>query len=97
MSNNWESQSSSQPQLGTAYYIFDVEPRSKSQSSSQQQLGTGNYMVRVEPRNASKTSFVMNISQEIENSETRELPEKQKPIEFDKTVDLMLGIEENSL
>ena len=91
MSNNLESQSSSQQQLNTAYYIF---------RSSQQQLALGDYIVRVEPRNAVATKDALSlssISQELKESETTELPKKRELIKFDKTVDLMLGIEESSL
>ncbi|NEP46353.1 MAG: hypothetical protein F6K35_47020 [Okeania sp. SIO2H7] len=66
---------------------------SQNQSSNEQKLNTAYYIFSVEPR----SEFVMKLYQELEESETIELPEKRKPIEFDKTVDLMLGIEENSL
>lgn len=70
---------------------------SQNQSSNQQQLGTGDYIVSVQPRDAAAASYVLKIYSEPEVSETTKLPEKRKPIEFDKTMDLMLGIEENSL
>ena len=41
--------------------------------------------------------LIMSYFEKPEESETIELPKKREPIEFDKTVDLMLGIEENSL
>jgi hypothetical protein len=42
-------------------------------------------------------ALIMSYFEKPEVSETIKLPEKREPIKFYKRIDLMLGIEENSL